>query len=101
MIPGGLVVAAFLTVPSDVVLGVYEARRAAGRPSLVSCGDDEAGKCVAAKLIRDVGFDPVDADPLRVARYAEPFALLVARLAYEGEGGPELTYRFLRFRDQA
>ena len=48
-------------------------------------------------LIRDVGFDPVDAGPLRIARYTEPFALLVAQLAYEGEGGPELAYRFERF----
>jgi 8-hydroxy-5-deazaflavin:NADPH oxidoreductase len=29
---------------------------------------------------RDVGFDPVDAGPLQVARYIEPFALLVAKL---------------------
>ncbi len=34
---------------------------------------------------------------LRVARYIEPFTLLVARLAYEGEGGPEVAYRFERF----
>jgi hypothetical protein len=26
------------------------------------------------------------------------FALLVAELAYEGEGGPELAYRFESFR---
>jgi hypothetical protein len=25
------------------------------------------------------------------------FAMLVGRLAYEGEGGPELAYRFGRF----
>jgi hypothetical protein len=48
-------------------------------------GDDESGKGVAAGLIRDVGFDPVDAGP-PVARYTEPFALLVARLAYDGGG---------------
>jgi hypothetical protein len=52
---------------------------------------------VAAGLIRDAGFDPVDAGPLHIARYTEPFALLVAQLAYEGEGGPELAYRFERF----
>ena len=52
---------------------------------------------MAAELIRDVGFDPVDAGPLQVARYTEPFALLVAQLAYEGKGGPELAYRFERF----
>jgi 8-hydroxy-5-deazaflavin:NADPH oxidoreductase len=40
----------------------------------------------------------VDTGPLRIARYIEPFALLVAQLAYEGNGGPELAYRFERFR---
>jgi predicted dinucleotide-binding enzyme len=99
MIPKARVVAAFTTVPSEVLFGVYEARRKATRPSLVYCGDDESGKTVAAELIRDVGFDPVDAGPLRIARYVEPFALLVAQLAYEGKGGPELAYRFERFRE--
>ena len=96
-IPSAQVVAAFQTVPSEVLFGVYEGRRKANRPSLVYCGDDERGKGVAAELIRDAGFDPVDAGPLRIARYTEPFALLVAQLAYEGEGGPELAYRFERF----
>ena len=58
---------------------------------------DEAAKELTATLIRDVGFDPVDAGPLRVARYLEPFTLLMGQLAYEGEGGPELAYRFERF----
>ena len=48
-------------------------------------------------LIRDLGFDPVDAGPARIARHIEPFALLVAQLAYEGKGGPKLAYRFERF----
>jgi predicted dinucleotide-binding enzyme len=91
------VVSAFNTVPSEVLFSVYEARRRKTRPSLVYCGDDKRGKTVAAELIRGVGFDPVDAGPLRVARYTEPFALLVAQLAYEGDGGPELAYRFERF----
>src|SRR5207249_1475284 len=98
MIPKARVVAAFQTVPSEVLFGVYEARRKARRPSLVYCGDNESGNGVAAELIRDTGFDPVDAGPLRIARYTEPFALLVAQLAYEGAGGPELAYRFERLR---
>jgi predicted dinucleotide-binding enzyme len=101
LIPKGRVVAAFQTVPSEVLFGVYQARRKARRPSLVYCGDDESGKGMAAELIRDVGFDPVDAGPLRIARYTEPFALLVAQLAYEGEGGSELAYRFERFGEGA
>src|SRR5438309_2153830 len=88
------VVSAFGTVPSEVLLGVFEARRKARRPSLVYCGDDASSKKIAAQLIRDVGFDPVDAGPLRIARYTEPFTLLIAQLAYEGDQGPELAYRF-------
>jgi predicted dinucleotide-binding enzyme len=95
-IPKARVVSAFNTVPSEVLFGIYEARRRAGRPSLVYCGDDEGGKRVAATLIRDLGFDAVDAGPLRIARYTEPFALLVGQLAYEGSEGPELAYRFVR-----
>jgi len=97
MIPKARVVAAFNTVPSEVLFAVYEAKRKASRPSLVYCGDDRRGKEVAGGLIRDVGFDPVDAGPLRIARYTEPFGLLIGQLAYEGEEGPELAYRFERF----
>jgi predicted dinucleotide-binding enzyme len=96
---GAQVVSAFGTVPSEVLFGVFEARRRTRRPSLVYCGDDRGAKEVAAELIRDVGFDPVDAGPLRIARYLEPFTLLIARLAYEGDQGPELAYRFERFRE--
>jgi len=91
------IVCAFNTVPSEVLFGAFEARSNEARPSLVYCSDDARGKKVAATLIRDVGFEPVDAGPLRIARYTEPFALLVAQLAYEGRGGPELAYRFVRF----
>jgi len=96
-VPESRVVSAFNTVPSEVLAGVFGARRKATRPSLVYCGDEPRSKGIAADLIRDVGFDPVDAGPLRIARYTEPFALLIAQLAYEGKGGPELAYRFERF----
>ena len=96
ILPKARIVAAFNTVPSEVLLGVYERRRRANRPSLVYCGDDKRAKSVAATLIRDLGFNPVDAGQARIARYIEPFALLVAQLAYEGKGGPVLAYRFDR-----
>jgi predicted dinucleotide-binding enzyme len=88
------VVSAFGTVPSEVFFGVFEARRRAKRPSMAYCGDDEGAKRIAATLIGEVGFEPVDAGPLRTARYMEPFALLMGRLAYEGAGKPEIAYRF-------
>jgi predicted dinucleotide-binding enzyme len=96
-VPKAKVVCAFNTVPSEVFFGVYEAKRGAKRPSLVHCGGDAPSKDVAASLISDVGFEPIDVGPLRIARYTEPFALLMGQLAYEGTDGPELAYRFERF----
>ena len=96
--PKARVVSAFGTVPSEVLFAVFEARRKRKKPSLVYCGDHAQSKGIVAQLIADVGFDPVDAGPLRIARYTEPFTLLIAQLAYEGEEGPELAYRFERFR---
>jgi 8-hydroxy-5-deazaflavin:NADPH oxidoreductase len=43
----------------------------------------------------------VDGGALWTARSSEPISLLVAQLAYQGEGGPELGYRFERFGEQA
>lgn len=63
-IPKARVVAAFNTVPSEVLFGVFEAKRKANRPSLVYCGDDEDAKAVAATLISDAGFKPMDVGPL-------------------------------------
>ncbi len=100
-VPRARVVSAFNTLPSEVLFGVFEARRKTPRPSAVYCGDESSSKDVAAQLIRDVGFAPVDAGPLRIARYTEPFALLMAQLAYEGDGRPELAYRFERYEARA
>ncbi len=99
-VPAARVVSAFGTVPSEVLFAVYETRGDTPRPSMVYCGDDDAAREVAAGLIRDVGFEPVDLGPLRMARYSEPFTLLVARLAYESEGGPALAYRFERLEER-
>ena len=93
-IAGARFVSAFNTAPSEVLFAVYAAKRKGRAPSLVYCGDDAKAKRVAARLIRDLGFEPIDGGPLRIARYTEPFALLVAQLAYEGRRGPQLAYRF-------
>ncbi|HJP60051.1 MAG TPA: NADPH-dependent F420 reductase [Gemmatimonadaceae bacterium] len=93
-VPRGRIVSAFGTVPSEVLFSVFERRRRKNRPSLLYSGDDAKAKRVAVQLIRDVGFEPVDAGPLRIARYTEPFTLAVAQLAYEGDRGPALAYRF-------
>jgi len=92
------IVSAFGTVPSEVLFDVFRRkRRTRRRPSLMYCGDDQHAKDVAARLIRDVGFEPVDAGPLRIARYLEPFTLAIAQLAYESDEGARMAYRIERY----
>src|SRR3954466_1283274 len=93
-LPNTSVVCAFNTVPSEVLFGFFETRGAPAKPSLLYCGDDSSAKQTAARLIRDAGFDPLDLGGLRMARCTEPFAQIIAELAYSGSRGPELTYRF-------
>jgi predicted dinucleotide-binding enzyme len=100
-VPDAHVVSAFSTVPSEVLFAVYAARRKSKRPSLVYCSDDKRAKKVAAELIGDLGFDAVDAGALRIARYTEPYSLLVAQLAYEASDNPALSYRFERLQELA
>ena len=98
-VPDAAVVPAFGTVPSEVLFAVFENRKRERRPSLVYCGDDAGAKKIAMQLIRDTGFDPLDAGPLRIARYLEPFTLLMGQLAYEVEESPAIAYRLERFED--
>jgi predicted dinucleotide-binding enzyme len=99
-VPKPRVVSAFNTLPSEVLFSVFEGRGQDARPHVVYCGDDASAKEVAAELIRDAGFEPLDVGPLRIARYTEPFALLVGQLAYEGDRGPAMAYRFEWFEER-
>jgi predicted dinucleotide-binding enzyme len=90
LVPGARVVKAFNTV----FAALYDQIAAAAeRPDLVYCGDDESAKETVAALIRDAGFEPVDAGPLASAGDVEAFARLVIGIAYEQGRGP-FVYRF-------
>jgi predicted dinucleotide-binding enzyme len=97
-IPQAHVVSAFSTAPSEVLFSVFERRREKTRPDLVYCGDNTHAKKTAATVIRSVGFHPVDLGELSMARYVEPFSLLLAQIAYDSSSSPALGYRFERFR---
>ena len=97
---GARVVSAFSTIPSEVIDAVFRQRTKKGpRPNVLFGGDDARAKKVAADLIGDIGFDPLDVGPLKAARYLEPFTLLVGELAYGGSGSPAVAYRFERFQE--
>ena len=94
---GAHVVSAVRTAPSEVLESTFAQRNKTPRPDMVLCGNQKAANAIAAKLIGDVGFNPVAVGELSAARLIEPFVLLVASLAYNGQG-PQLSYRFLRRR---
>ena len=99
-IPDARVVSAFNTIPSEVLFTVFARRRKKRKPpDLVYCGDDKKAKKVVAGLIRDVGFQPIDLGGLALARYTEPFALLVAEIAYADRESAAWAYRFERFSE--
>lgn len=91
---GARVVKAFNTVPSELLRAGADALPE--QPAVCCCGDDARAKRIVARLIREIGFEPVDCGPLSSARYLEPLALLVAELAYNHGRRPELGVRFMR-----
>jgi 8-hydroxy-5-deazaflavin:NADPH oxidoreductase len=99
-VPKARVVQAFNTVPSEVLFSAFEKCRRKNRPSLVYCGDNARAKRVAAKLITDVGFEPIDIGALRMARYSEPFTMIIAQQAYETRRGAALAYRFEWYKEK-
>jgi 8-hydroxy-5-deazaflavin:NADPH oxidoreductase len=89
--PEARVVKAFNTVAAPVVA---QAAAAPGRLSLLYCGDHAAAKQLAAGLIVDAGFVPVDAGRLEAARDLEALGRLLDDLAY-GRGPGPVGYQLL------
>jgi predicted dinucleotide-binding enzyme len=91
---GALVVKAFNTTPVELLRAGVDVL--AEQPAVCYCGDDARAKRVAARLIRQLGFEPVNCGALASARYLEPLAMLVGELAYNQGRRPEVGLRFLR-----
>jgi 8-hydroxy-5-deazaflavin:NADPH oxidoreductase len=56
-------------------------------PSVFYCGDDAEAKAIVADLLRETGCEPIDAGPLKNARYVEPAGMLLVQLAYAQQMG--------------
>jgi predicted dinucleotide-binding enzyme len=66
------------------------------RLSAFVAGDDAQARQTVLGLAGDIGFDPVDVGPLRLARTLEPLALLNIHLGYVQKLGPKVGFRLLR-----
>ncbi|MCC6157627.1 MAG: NADPH-dependent F420 reductase [Deltaproteobacteria bacterium] len=60
------------------------------------CGDDAEAKAIVASMAAEIGFEPIDAGELRVARYLEPLAMLWVHLAYVQGMGPNIAINLVR-----
>jgi predicted dinucleotide-binding enzyme len=55
--------------------------------TMLYAGDDPEAKAIAARLAKELGFEPIDAGPLSASRLLEPFGLLWITLAiHQGMG---------------
>ncbi|MFJ4048980.1 NAD(P)-binding domain-containing protein [Pseudomonas hunanensis] len=95
-LPSSHVVASFQAKPSELLFDVFEARASSSRPNIVYCGDHAPSEELAAALLGEIGFAPVDAGPLRIARLAESFGMLATAFAYGHEEGPKWVCHFCR-----
>lgn len=93
--PGAKVVKAFNSVFADIYHS--ESRLFGSRmPTMFYCGDDTGAKTAVARLIRETGFEPIDAGPLKSARYLEPLAMLMIQLGYGQGMGTSIALNLIR-----
>jgi 8-hydroxy-5-deazaflavin:NADPH oxidoreductase len=90
---GARVVKAFNTTGSNNMANTHY-----GDKEITMCiaGDDAAAKQTVMKLAHDLGFEPVDAGPLKIARLLEPFAMLWIYLAIKQGLGSNIAFKLLR-----
>jgi len=57
--------------------------------------DDAQAKATLLQLAQEIGFDAVDAGPLKNARWIESMAYLIISMAYMQKMGPQLGFRLI------
>lgn len=90
---GARVVKAFNTVGSNVM---DDPKFGDGKVALFYCGDYAEAKHVVKGLVEELGFEALDAGPLKQARVLEPFAMLWISLAVQYGYGREIAFHLMR-----
>jgi predicted dinucleotide-binding enzyme len=95
MIPGAHVIKTFNQAFEQILHA--DSRLFGGeKPTMFYCGDDAEAKKVAAQLIADTDFEPIDAGPLENARYVEAYAILLLRLGHTLGLGTNIAMKLMR-----
>ena len=93
MLPGAKVVKALNTTG---VANMRDASYPDGPPTMLLAGESSMAKAVVSELVSDLGFEPVDAGPLKSARWLEPLAMLWIELAYRQGLGDDIAFKLIR-----
>ncbi len=93
LVPEANVVKAFNTIFAKNMSSGHVAGQAL---TLAVAGDDPKAKAAVMTLGRDIGFEPVDAGPLKAARYLEPLGKHIISLAFDQKLGTDIGYRLVR-----
>lgn len=93
-VPGATVVEAFNTIFASLLQSRAHLY-GADAPTVFYCGDDRDARNQTAELIADTGFEPVDAGPLKNARYIEPLAVLMIELGHSLRLGSDIALRLM------
>jgi hypothetical protein len=93
LIPKARVVKAFNTVfAQNMSIGKLLGERL----TVLVAGDDPGSKDTVRKLAEGIGFDSVDAGPLKSARYLEPLGMLNITLGYGLKMGTDIGFRLVK-----
>ena len=93
--PGAKVVKAFNTVFAAVYAS-RDPKIKGNKVSVFYASDDKDAKLKVAELITGMGFDAVDAGPLKAARNIEPLAMLNIGLGYGMGHGTSVGFSYIR-----
>lgn len=93
LVPGARVVKAFNTVFAQ---NMSEGKVGKHNLTVFAAGDDSNSKKVVMELAEDLGFETVDAGPLKSARYLEPMGLLNITLGYTLKMGTDIGLKLVK-----
>ncbi|MDL1863587.1 NADPH-dependent F420 reductase, partial [Betaproteobacteria bacterium PRO7] len=93
--PGARIVKAFNTVFAQVLAEGADFGKGQVVPVFVA-GDNAQAKQTVSEIARSIGFDAIDAGPLKNARYLEPLAGLNIYLGYGAGLGTNIAPTWLR-----
>lgn len=94
LLPESKIVKAFNTIFADVMdkASDFEGKRI----TAFYCGDDKSANKIVGALLKQIGFQPIEAGEMKNAHYLEAMAHLNIHLAVAMKGGTNAAFNYIR-----